>query len=165
MVGAHHSYTGRQPSYRDIWNYTAAKSVPTSFRSILTHYFLYKYIVWSHILIFLLSSMFSSTLLFDCTISVVPVRWLSLSVHKSKCYPMCKFATSQVRWSYHSNSQPAYELPSASWYILPATRCVPAGRCQSPKHSLIHYLSVEWSHLARKSRKGSLNFIIDLSCG
>ncbi len=51
------------------------KSVPTSIRSILSliHYFLYKYIVWSHILIFLLSSMFSSTLLIACTISVFPV--------------------------------------------------------------------------------------------
>ncbi len=36
-------------------------------------------------------------------------------------YPTCKFATSQARWSYHSTSQPAYESPSASWYILPAS--------------------------------------------
>ncbi len=49
------------------------KSGPTSFRSIYTHYFLYKYIVWSHILISSLSSMFSSTLLIACTISVVLV--------------------------------------------------------------------------------------------
>ncbi len=73
-------YSGQQPSYRDIWNRTAVKSVPISFRSIFTHYFLYKYIVWSLIFISLLSSMFSSTLLIACTISVVPVQWLSLSV-------------------------------------------------------------------------------------
>ncbi len=66
-------YTGWQPSYRDIWNRTAIKSVPTSFRSIVTHYFLYKYIVWTHIFISLLSSVFSSTLLIACTISVVTV--------------------------------------------------------------------------------------------
>ncbi len=35
-------------------------------------------------------------------------------------YRICKFATSQARWSYHSTSQPAYESLSASWYILPA---------------------------------------------
>ncbi len=75
-----HRYIGRQPSYRDIWNRTAVKSVPTSFRSILTHYFLYKYIVWSYIFISLLSSMLFSTLLIACTISVVPVRRLSSSV-------------------------------------------------------------------------------------
>ncbi len=35
-------YTERQPSYRDIWNRTAVKSVPTSFRSIylLTIFFI-----------------------------------------------------------------------------------------------------------------------------
>ncbi len=38
-------YTGRQASHRDIWNHTAIKSIPTSFRSIVTHCFLYKYIV------------------------------------------------------------------------------------------------------------------------
>ncbi len=58
----------------------SVKGGPISFRSILTYYFLYKCIVWSHIFISLLSSMFSSTLLIVCTISVVPVRWLSLSV-------------------------------------------------------------------------------------
>ncbi len=70
--------------YRDIWNCTAVKSVPTLFRSIFTDYFLYKYIFWSHMFISLLSSMFSSTLLIGCTISVVPVQWLSSSV-----YPTC----------------------------------------------------------------------------
>ncbi len=44
------------------------------FRRILTHYVLYKYIVWSHIFISLLTSVFSSTLLIACTISVFPVR-------------------------------------------------------------------------------------------
>ncbi len=73
-------YTGRQPSYKGNWNWTAIKSCPTSFRSILTHYFLYKYIILSHIFISLLSSVFSSTLLIACTISVAPVRWLSSSV-------------------------------------------------------------------------------------
>ncbi len=64
------------------------KSGPTSFRSILTNYFLYKYIVWSHIFISLQSSLFSSPLLIACTTSVVPVRWLSLSVlsHHKKLY-------------------------------------------------------------------------------
>ncbi len=71
-------YNGRQPSYRDNCNCTAVTSGPTSFRSILTHYFLYKYIVWSHIFIALLSSMFSLTLLIVCTISVVPEQWLSI---------------------------------------------------------------------------------------
>ncbi len=74
------TYIGQQPSYRDNWNCAAVNSGPTLFRSILTHCLLYKYIVWSHIFISLLSSMFSSTLLIVCTISVVPVRWLSLSV-------------------------------------------------------------------------------------
>ncbi len=64
-------YTGRQPSYRDNWNCTAVKSGPTSFWSILTHYFLFKYIVWSHMFISLLSLKFSLTLLIVCTISVV----------------------------------------------------------------------------------------------
>ncbi len=73
-------YTGRQPSYKDKWNRTAVKSCPTSFRSILTHYYLYKCIVWSHIFISSLSSMFSSTLWIACTISVVLVRWLSSSI-------------------------------------------------------------------------------------
>ncbi len=77
-------YSGRQPSYRDNWNCTAVKSSRTSFRSILTHYFLDKYIVWPHIYISLLSSMFSSTFLKACTISVVPVRWLSSSVDTFK---------------------------------------------------------------------------------
>ncbi len=77
-------YTGRQPSYRGNWNCTAVKSGPTSFRSILTNYFLYKYIVCSNIFISLLSSMFSSTFLCAWTISVVPVWWLSSSVHKAQ---------------------------------------------------------------------------------
>ncbi len=77
-------YTGQHPSYRNICNHTAVKSVPTSFRSIPTQYFLYKYIVLSHIFISLLSSMFSSTLLIACTTSVVPVRWLSSSVNNSQ---------------------------------------------------------------------------------
>ncbi len=68
-----------------IWNRTAIKSVPTSFISILTHYFLYKYIVWYHIFISLLSSMFSSTPLIAYIISVVPVQWLSSSIHNMSC--------------------------------------------------------------------------------
>ncbi len=86
-----------QPSYRDNWNCTAVKSGPKSFRSILTYDFLYKYIVWSHIFISLLFSMFSSTLLIACTISVIPVRWLSSSVHRSH---KMHLYTVKITWQY-----------------------------------------------------------------
>ncbi len=93
-----HTNTGRQPSYRDNWNWTALKSVPTPFRSILTHYFLYKYIMRSHIFISLLSSMFSSTLLiflcnFSCPCTMVVVE--------CKCKGMCQISLDVLPIPFH----------------------------------------------------------------
>ncbi len=73
-------YTRRQPSYSDSWSCTVIKSVLTSFRRIHTHCFLHKYIVRYRNFIYMQSSMFSFTLLIDCTTSDVAVRWLSSSV-------------------------------------------------------------------------------------
>ncbi len=69
-------YTRRQPSYSDSWSRTVIKSVLTSFRSIHTHCFLHKYIVWHRNFIYMQSSMLSFTLLIACTTSDVTVRWL-----------------------------------------------------------------------------------------
>ncbi len=44
------------------------------------------------------------------------------------------FFSSQAKWCYHSTSQPAYESPSARWYILLAGRSVPAGKFQTTKN-------------------------------
>ncbi len=56
------------------------KVVPHHSKAYVLTIFFRKYIVWSHISIYLLSSMFSSTLLIARTISVFPVRWLSSTV-------------------------------------------------------------------------------------
>ncbi len=60
-----------------------------------------------------------------------------LNTETNHCYtntitnPICKFATSQARLICHSISQPAYESLSTSWYILSASRSVPAGSFQT----------------------------------
>ncbi len=45
-------------------------------------------------------------------------------------YLICKFATSQARWSYHSNRQEHMN------HHLPAGRSVPAGKCQATNNIL-----------------------------
>ncbi len=73
-------YTRRQPLYSDSWSCTIIKSVLTSFRSIHTHCFLHKYIVWYGNFFYMQSSMVSFTLLIACTTSDVAVWRLSSSI-------------------------------------------------------------------------------------
>ncbi len=85
-------------------------------------------------------------------VSVILVFW-DVIYHNQKlimtnytspiAYPIYKFATIQARRSYYSTSQPAYESPSASWYILRAALCT---SWQVSNHKQICFL-FEWNGL------------------